>query len=118
MYHASATMSCGHLAALTKVVVDMWREMGVPEEEALPIIAPIMQSTLANIASAGVAASLTGPAVRGDTETVGKHLGVLEERLPGLAPLYKSLARHSLQAAGPEPSSPIPGELAGLLEDR
>lgn len=118
LYHASATMSCGHLAALAKVVVDMWREMGVPEEDALPIIAPIMQSTLANIASAGVAASLTGPAVRGDTETVGKHLGALEERLPELAPLYRSLARHSLLAVGPDPSSPMAEELAGLLEDR
>ena len=118
LYHASATMSCGHLAALAKVVVDMWREMGVPEEDALPIIAPIMQSTLANIASAGVAASLTGPAVRGDSETVGRHLGALEERLPGLAPLYRGLARHSLLAAGPDPSSPMAGELAGLLEDR
>ncbi len=118
LYHASATMSCGHLAALAKVVVDMWRELGVPEEDALPIIAPIMQTTLANIASAGVAASLTGPAVRGDAETVGKHLGALEKRLPELAPLYRSLARHSLAAAGPDPSSPMAGELAGLLEDR
>ncbi len=118
LYHASAVMSCGHLAALTKVVADMWREMGVPEEDALPIIAPIMQATLANIASAGVAASLTGPAIRGDTETVGRHLGALEERLPGLAPLYKSLARYSLEAAGPDPSCPMSDELANLLEDR
>ena len=116
LYHASATMSCGHLAALAKVVVDMWREMGVPEEDALPIIAPIMQSTLANIASAGVAASLTGPAVRGDTETVGKHLGALEERLPELAPLYRSLARQSLLASRPDPSFPMAERLAVLLE--
>ncbi len=118
LYHASATMSCGHLAALATVVLDMWRDMGVPEEEALPIIATIMQSTLANVASAGVAASLTGPAVRGDTETVGKHLGALEVRLPGLAPLYRSLARQSLLAARPESSCPMAEELAGLLEDR
>ena len=118
LYHASATMSCGHLAALAKVVVDMWQEMGVPEEDALPIIAPIMQSTLANIASAGVAASLTGPAVRGDSGTVGRHLEALEDRLPGLAPLYRGLARHSRLAAGPGPSSAMGEELAGLLEDR
>ena len=117
LYHASATMSCGHLAALAKVVMDMWREMGVPEEDALPIVAPIMQSTLANIASAGVAASLTGPAVRGDSGTVGRHLEAVEERLPGLAPLYRGLARHSLLAARPDPSSPMAEELAGLLED-
>ena len=117
LYHASAVMSCGHLAALTKVVVDMWREMGVPEEDALPIIAPIMQTTLANIASGGVAASLTGPVVRGDGGTLGRHLDALEERLPDLAPLYRSLARQSLQAMDPEPSFAMAEDLAGLLDD-
>jgi len=117
LYHASAVMSCGHLAALTKVVVDMWREMGVSEEDALPIIAPIMQTTLANIASGGVAASLTGPVVRGDGGTLGRHLDALEERLPDLAPLYRTLARQSLLAIASEPSSGMAEDLAGPLDD-
>ena len=117
LYHASAVMSCGHLAGLAKVIVDMWGEMGVSEEEALPIIAPIMQSTLANIASGGVAASLTGPVVRGDGGTLGRHLDALEERLPDLAPLYRTLARQSLLAIASEPSSGMAEDLAGLLDD-
>ena len=117
LYHASAVMSCGHLAALAKVVVDMWREMGVSEEDALPIIAPIMQSTLSNIASGGVAASLTGPVVRGDGGTLDRHLDALEGRLPDLAPLYRSLARQSLLAIASGPSSEMAEDLAGLLDD-
>ena len=116
LYHASAVMSCGHLAALTKVVVDMWKEMGVPEERALPIVVPIMQATLANIGSMGVEASVTGPAVRGDADTLGRHLGALEERLPQIAPLYRALARQSLLAVARKPSGPVAEELASLLD--
>ncbi len=116
LYHASAVMSCGHLAALTKVVVDMWKEMGVPEERALPIVVPIMQATLANIGSMGVEASVTGPAVRGDADTLGRHLGALEERLPQIAPLYRALARQSLLAVVWKPSGLVAEELASLLD--
>jgi predicted short-subunit dehydrogenase-like oxidoreductase (DUF2520 family) len=34
----------------------------------------------------------TGPFVRGDRETVERHLAELHERLPELEPIYRALA--------------------------
>lgn len=99
IYHASAVMSCGHLVALVKAAVDVWESMGVPQEEALPIILPLARSTLANISRAGVYASLTGPIARGDTATLRIHLQALEGSLPRLIPLYCALSGESLPLA-------------------
>ena len=96
IYHASAVMSCGHLAALVKAAADVWQSIGIPQEEALPIILPLAKSTLANVSRAGVDASLTGPIVREDTATLRVHLEALESRLPRLIPLYCALSRESL----------------------
>jgi predicted short-subunit dehydrogenase-like oxidoreductase (DUF2520 family) len=96
IYHASAAMSCGHLVALVNAATDVWQSMGIPREEALPIILPLAKSTLANVSRAGVDASLTGPIVREDTTTLRVHLEALESRLPRLIPLYCTLSGESL----------------------
>ena len=92
-------MSCGYLVALLKAAADMWQAMGVPLEEALPIIVTLAKSTLANVSGAGIDASVTGPLVRGDTTTLERHLEALEGRLPRLIPLYCSLSLESLPLA-------------------
>ena len=99
IYHASAVMSCGHLVALIKAAADVWQSMGIPQEEALPIILPLAKSTLANVSRAGVDASLTGPIMRGDTTTLRVHLEALESRLPRLIPLYCALSGEFLPLA-------------------
>ncbi len=116
LYHASAVMSCGQLAALIKGVTDIWKEMGVPEEEARPIIVTLMKTTLANVASAGVGPSMTGPVVRGDIDTVRRHLRALESRLPRLVPTYRSLAKEELLVASSILPSKVAGEIADLLD--
>ena len=99
IYHASAVMSCGYLVALFKAAADMWQVMGVPPEEALPIILPLAKSTLANLSRAGIDPSATGPVVRGDVATLKRHLEALEGNLPRLVPLYCSLSLESLPLA-------------------
>ena len=42
---------------------------------------------------------LTGPAVRGDWETVEAHLDAIRERLPELEPLYRALADATAELA-------------------
>jgi len=60
---------------------------------------PLVRATLENLSRLGVAASVTGPVVRGDTHTVESHLVALSERLPGLLPIYTALAGGSLPLA-------------------
>jgi predicted short-subunit dehydrogenase-like oxidoreductase (DUF2520 family) len=42
---------------------------------------------------------LTGPAVRGDWETVDSHLEAIRERLPELEQLYRALADATAEVA-------------------
>ena len=117
IYHASAVMSCGYLVALLKSAADMWEAMGVPQEEALPIILPLATSTLANLSRAGIGASVTGPTARGDATTLRRHLEALEERLPRLIPLYCSLSQASLPLAKERLSAEKLEAMEQLIED-
>ena len=99
IYHASAVISCGYLGVLVQAAVDVWREMGFSEDQALSAILPIARTTLDNISHAGVAPSVTGPLMRGDKATVESHISSLEQRLPHLMPMYRDMARGTYDMA-------------------
>ncbi len=99
LYHASAILACGFLAALLQCAASLWHEMGFPATEAMDALQPLAQATLNNVARHGVVASVTGPVVRGDVATVQAHLEALSQRLPELVPLYSVLTRASLSIA-------------------
>ena len=107
LYHASAVLACGYLAALLKAAIEAWKTMGFSEREAVDAVYPIARTTLENLARAGAEASVTGPVVRGDIHTLRSHLDSLTERLPEVVPLYGALTNASLEMAarrgvGPE----------------
>ena len=116
IYHASAVMSCGYVVALLKAASDIWKEMGVPHEEALSSILPMARATLSNLARGGMDASVTGPMMRGDTATLRGHLEALENRLPVLVPLYCALSRESLPLTRGRVSAETREELSELIE--
>ena len=99
LYHASAVLGCGYLAALLHAALEPWRVMGFTERQAIDALYPLARVTLENISRHGVLASVTGPVARGDTGTVQAHLAALAERLPHLVPLYTALAAASLPLA-------------------
>ncbi len=99
LYHASAILGCGYLAALLQVAVDCWRAIGFSEEEALAALAPLAATTLENIRQRGIAASVTGPAVRGDVGTMALHLEALTGQVPGGTDVYGALTGASLDVA-------------------
>ena len=98
LYHASAVLGCGYLAALLQVAVDSWREMGFSDREALAALLPLAATTVANIGKQGVAASVTGPVVRGDVGTIDLHLAALCNSPPALR-VYQALTAASLPLA-------------------
>ncbi|MFQ6026800.1 MAG: Rossmann-like and DUF2520 domain-containing protein [Dehalococcoidia bacterium] len=98
-YHASAVLSCGYLATLLLSSLELWEHLGFSQEEAVNAIYPLARITLENIHKRGVSASVTGPVVRGDVETVGSHLSALKSAQPHLVPLYTELTRLSLPLA-------------------
>ena len=73
--------------------------MGFSQEEAVSALYPLAHSTLANVRRQGISASVTGPLVRGDVETVESHLSALGTVQAELVPLYTELTRLSLPLA-------------------
>lgn len=106
LYHSSAVLGCGYLATLLQNAIDIWQKMGFSHQEALDAIYPIARTTLENVRRTGPAASVTGPTVRGDVETVERHLKALAQRMPELLPLYHSLTIASLPLAAQRNANP------------
>ena len=112
LYHASAILGCGYLAALLQAAVDCWTAIGYTEEEALAALVPLAGTTIENIRRNGVAPSVTGPAVRGDLSTMNTHMAALGDAVPSGALAYGALTSASLPLA--ERRGVSPEAVAGM----
>jgi predicted short-subunit dehydrogenase-like oxidoreductase (DUF2520 family) len=100
LYHAAATVSSGHVTALFDVAMGMLRQCGITTQRARQILAPLLQSTAANLAAQSPAQALTGPFARGDVATVGKHLAAMKsKKMAEAADLYAALGLRALRLA-------------------
>lgn len=93
LYHATAVVAANHVVALLAQVERLAVAAGVPRDTYWPLVA----TTVDNVAHLGPAAALTGPAARGDADTIQAHLRALpdEERA-----LYRLLAGEAARLAG------------------
>ena len=89
LYHAGAVVAASYLVALHKAAADLVEAAGAPPEALLPLMRRVIENDF----------ELTGPAVRGDWETVEAHLEAIRERLPDLEPLYRALADATAELA-------------------
>ena len=101
LYHAAAVMGCGYLAALLQAAGELAQAAGLDPEQALAALLPLSRATLDNIARLGIAASLTGPAARGDMDTLQTHWQAIARERPELADLYLTLTQAALNLTAP-----------------
>jgi predicted short-subunit dehydrogenase-like oxidoreductase (DUF2520 family) len=95
-YHAWATMTSPLLVAYLVTLEEAARRAGLSREAARRMSLPIILQTLANYGRRGPANSFSGPFVRGDAETVAKHLALLRiDRLTHS--VYLALARIAVE---------------------
>ena len=73
--------------------------MGFTEADGVRAAAPLARATIEAIAAAGPSVAVTGPAVRGDANTIAAHLSALSEHAPELLPLYRQLTLASIPLA-------------------
>ncbi|MBI2705773.1 MAG: DUF2520 domain-containing protein [Actinobacteria bacterium] len=73
-YHAAACIASNHLVALLGQVDRVGGTAGVP----LGAYVDLVRTTVENVAALGPSAALTGPAARGDWETIERHRAALE----------------------------------------
>jgi predicted short-subunit dehydrogenase-like oxidoreductase (DUF2520 family) len=95
-YHAWATMTSPLLLAYLVTLEDAARAAGLSRQDARRTSLPIIRQTLANYSRLGPARSFSGPMVRGDAETVAKHLAALKKH-PSPREVYVALARAALR---------------------
>lgn len=95
-YHAWGTFASPLLTALLAITERVAGMAGIPQKAAKQRALPIIAQTIANYAALGAGGAFSGPIVRGDAETVKKHLRVLHGT-PLAREVYVALARASLK---------------------
>jgi predicted short-subunit dehydrogenase-like oxidoreductase (DUF2520 family) len=95
-YHAWAMFASPLFTALLAAAERVAKLAGVPKAEARRRMVPILSQTLANYAKLGAAEALSGPIVRGDADTVKRHLRVLRD-VPQAREVYSALAKAALR---------------------
>jgi predicted short-subunit dehydrogenase-like oxidoreductase (DUF2520 family) len=90
-YHLSAVFICNLLCALLYSGEDIMKKIGITLEPFFPIII----ATLQNIELKGPLMSLSGPIVRGDSETVEGHIDALKN-MKLHKQIYKALSLAAL----------------------
>ena len=98
-YHASAVMACGLLSGLTGLSAEMWESLGIERTEALRRLIPLLRATVDALDEKGLPHALTGPFVRGDVETITRHLEATANKSIGIRNAYAALALASLHIA-------------------
>jgi predicted short-subunit dehydrogenase-like oxidoreductase (DUF2520 family) len=92
LYHAWGGFSSPLIVAELATADLIARKIGIAPEMARKTLAPILRQTIENYVAHGPAAAFSGPIVRGDVETVRRHLDVLK-KVPQAREVYIALAR-------------------------
>jgi predicted short-subunit dehydrogenase-like oxidoreductase (DUF2520 family) len=95
-YHAWGAFASPLFTALLATTERVAAIAGVTKKEARRRMIPILLQTLANYASYGAPGAFSGPIVRGDVDTVKKHMRVLS-KVPLAREVYSALARAALR---------------------
>ena len=99
LYHASAVMVSNYLVTLVKLSTDLWAGFGLPREDAVRALVPLIKGTVNNIETLGLPACLTGPISRGDTGTLKKHLQTLGAGHNDIISVYRELGLKTIPIA-------------------
>jgi len=95
-YHAWGTFASPLFTALLATTEQVAAVAGVRQNEARRRMIPILLQTLANYASVGPEEAFSGPIVRGDVDTVKRHLRVLR-KVPAAREVYLALVQAALR---------------------
>jgi predicted short-subunit dehydrogenase-like oxidoreductase (DUF2520 family) len=93
LYHASAGYAASLLLPLLHEAVQLLREVGLDEAQALRALLPLAKGTLASVERRGLAGALSGPLSRGDLGVLQKHCDALDRLGGDHLAFYKALTR-------------------------
>jgi predicted short-subunit dehydrogenase-like oxidoreductase (DUF2520 family) len=120
IYHAASVIVCNNLIALMEAGLRAYEKGGLPREQALRVMEPLVRETVDNVFRLGPVQALTGPVARGDLTTVARQLDALSAWDSDVAAVYRDLGRFALalgRAQGEAPPEAMDA-LAALLASR
>lgn len=91
VYHAAAVISSNFPVVLASVAGHLLHDIGVPDSSAYQAVGSLIGGAVTNLKQALPDDALTGPIMRGDTDTVGKHVRALEGHGAALE-VYRALS--------------------------
>jgi predicted short-subunit dehydrogenase-like oxidoreductase (DUF2520 family) len=95
-YHAAAVFASNFPTVLMCLAEELLREVGIASDVAGRALHPLFASAVENLRGGAGASALTGPIVRGDTDTVERHLTALRAH-PDTLDAYRALSRAALR---------------------
>jgi predicted short-subunit dehydrogenase-like oxidoreductase (DUF2520 family) len=95
-YHTWGTFASPLMTALLATTEEVAAMAGVSRKAARNRAIPILRQTLENYAAFGAPDAFSGPIIRGDVDTVRRHLRALNN-VPIARDVYTALARAALQ---------------------
>lgn len=107
-YHAAAALLANGSAALGFAAVEILCQLGLPRRAAERALGAMLASVAFNVRELGVPAALTGPAARGDTATVRRHLRALQALGPEHRDAYRRVQPLIQRCAAARAAEPRP----------
>lgn len=95
-YHTWGAFTSPLLLAALVTAEEVAEMAGISRAAARKRMLPIVLQTIANYSALGPAGAFSGPIIRGDADTVSKHLRALRKS-PGAREVYLALARAALR---------------------
>ncbi len=114
LYHAALCHAANHLVTLLAGSLRMLECAGV--EDGARVIASLASAALDNTMARGFEA-LSGPLLRGDADTIRKHLTALEGACPETLPAYRAMVLATLAELGRTDTKPARSALRRLLDE-
>jgi predicted short-subunit dehydrogenase-like oxidoreductase (DUF2520 family) len=100
VYHAAAVLAAGHVLGMVEAATRILLSAGFSRPRAVKALLPLTRQVLANYEQFGGPDSWTGPASRGDLETVQDHLEALRPFPDEYRNAYAALTRLSVSVLG------------------
>ena len=98
VYHAACSIASNYFVVLLDTASTLLTQIDLPEERAFQALFPLVKGTLHNVKKFNIRSSLTGPVIRGERDSVKKHLEALR-KFPAYEETYSSLASLALDIA-------------------
>ena len=98
-YHLAASIASNHLVVLVGMARALLESIGCSEQDAAAMLGPLILTTAQNTTSMPPGEALTGPAVRGDINTIGFHFETLQEHFPQYLATYRAMTQQAIEMA-------------------